>query len=142
MVFPQISGPLILRAIVPACSPGLAALNTVAPEGAAAGTVNCTRLPVADRMVAATPPTVTVTLVAPKPMPVRVMRSPATAQDGVILVMRTSAWAISERPSRRRARRTRREHMLRKSGFPEGAMPCRLPCGLRAWLSGVLIFVL
>ena len=72
MELKQISGPLILRAIVPARSPGLAALTTVTPAGTPAGTVNFTRLPVAERIVALTPPTLTVTLVAPKPMPVRV----------------------------------------------------------------------
>src|SRR2546425_3162119 len=69
------------------CPPGLVAVPVVTPAGTAAGTRNVTLLPLALTTGAVTPPTVTLTLGAPNPLPVRVTVSPTAAQAGMILLM-------------------------------------------------------
>src|SRR3989442_16015701 len=74
-------------AMLPVCPPGLGAVTVVTPAGTGASTRNVTLLPLALTTWAVTPPTVTLTLGAPNPLPVRVTVSPTAAQAGMMLLM-------------------------------------------------------
>src|SRR2546428_12712039 len=115
-------------AMLPVCPPGLVAVTVVTPAGTAAGTRNVTLLPLALTTWAVTPPTVTLTLGAPNPLPLRRTVSPTAAQAGLMLLMWQAAAkaAGGKEPMPATMTRAIRKSQARQQGKRDGGRTCSL----------------